>query len=92
MSEKDILEKIKELNKNDEILVFSSTLPRQISKEKIINAINPSKDVDGFNPINVGNLHQVMTQFSYTLRMSFIDQKIESNLAGKHAVIIEDLI
>ena len=58
MSEKDILEKIEELNKNDEIsgILVQLPLPSQISKEKIINAINPSKDVDGFNPINVGNL------------------------------------
>lgn len=58
MSEKDILEKIEELNKNDDIsgILVQLPLPSQISKEKIINAINPSKDVDGFNPINVGNL------------------------------------
>ena len=58
VGEKDILEKIEELNKNDEIsgILVQLPLPSQISKEKIINAINPSKDVDGFNPINVGNL------------------------------------
>ena len=58
VSEKDILEKIEELNKNDEIsgILVQLPLPSQISKEKINNAINPSKDVDGFNPINVGNL------------------------------------
>ena len=64
VSEKDILEKIEELNKNDEIsgILVQLPLPSQISKEKIINAINPSKDVDGFNPINVAIFHQVMTQ------------------------------
>ncbi|MGB0405287.1 MAG: EamA family transporter, partial [Fusobacterium sp.] len=58
VSEKDILEKIKELNKNDEIsgILVQLPLPSQISKKKIINAIHPSKDVDGFNPMNVGNL------------------------------------
>ena len=58
VSEKDILEKIEELNKNDEIsgILVQLPLPSQISKRKIINAINSSKDVDGFNPINVGNL------------------------------------
>ena len=46
VSEKDILEKIEELNKNDEIsgILVQLPLPSQISKEKIINAINPSKD------------------------------------------------
>ena len=48
VSEKEILEKIKELNKNDEIsgILVQLPLPSQISKKKIINAINPSKDVD----------------------------------------------
>ena len=46
VSEKDILEKIEELNENDEIsgILVQLPLPSQISKEKIINAINPSKD------------------------------------------------
>ena len=58
VSEKDILEKIEELNKNDEIsgILVQLPLPSQISKEKIINAINPSKDVDGFNPVSYTHL------------------------------------
>ena len=50
--------KINELNKDKNIsgILVQLPLPDQISKEKIINAIHPSKDVDGFNPINVGNL------------------------------------
>ena len=92
MSEKDILEKIKELNKNDEIsgILVQLPLPRQISKEKIINAINPSKDVDGFNPINVGNLSSGYDSIvpCTPLGCLLLIKKIESNLAGKHAVII----
>ena len=58
VTEKDILKKIEELNKNDETsgILVQLPLPNHISKEKIINAIDPSKDVDGFNPINVENL------------------------------------
>ena len=92
VSEKDILEKIKELNKNDEIsgILVQLPLPSQISKEKIINAINPSKDVDGFNPINVGNLSSGYDSIvpCTPLGCLLLIKKIEPNLAGKHAVII----
>ena len=92
VSEKDILEKIKELNKNDEIsgILVQLPLPSQISKNKIINAIDPSKDVDGFNPINVGNLSSGYDSIvpCTPLGCLLLIKKIESNLAGKHAVII----
>jgi len=92
VSEKDILKKIEELNKNDEIsgILVQLPLPSQISKEKIINAINPSKDVDGFNPINVGNLSSGYNSIvpCTPLGCLLLIKKIESNLAGKHAVII----
>ena len=92
VSEKDILEKIKELNNNDEIsgILVQLPLPNQIRKEKIINAINPSKDVDGFNPINVGNLSSGYDSIvpCTPLGCLLLIKKIEPNLAGKHAVII----
>ena len=92
VEEKDILEKIEELNKNDEIsgILVQLPLPSQISKEKIINAINPSKDVDGFNPINVGNLSSGYDSIvpCTPLGCLLLIKKIEPNLAGKHAVII----
>ena len=92
VGEKDILEKIEELNKKDEIsgILVQLPLPSQISKEKIINAINPSKDVDGFNPINVGNLSSGYDSIvpCTPLGCLLLIKKIDSNLAGKHAVII----
>ena len=92
VSEKDILEKIEELNKNDEIsgILVQLPLPSQISKEKIINAINPSKDVDGFNPVNAGNLSSGYDSIvpCTPLGCLLLIKKIEPNLAGKHAVII----
>ena len=92
VSEKDILEKIEELNKNDEIsgILVQLPLPNQISKEKVINAINPSKDVDGFNPINVGNLSSGYDSIipCTPLGCLLLIKKIEPNLTGKHAVII----
>ncbi len=90
--EKDILQKIEELNKKDEIsgILVQLPLPNHISKEKIINAINPSKDVDGFNPVNVGNLSSGYDSIvpCTPLGCLLLIKKIETNLAGKHAVII----
>ena len=92
VSEKEVLMKIDQLNKDEKIsgILVQLPLPDQISKEKIINAIHPSKDVDGFNPVNVGNLSSgyksiiPCTPFGCLLLI----KKVENNLSGKHAVII----
>ena len=92
VSEKEILIKINELNKDKNIsgILVQLPLPDQISKEKIINAIHPSKDVDGFNPVNVGNLSSGYRSIvpCTPLGCLLLVKKIEKNLAGKHAVII----
>ena len=58
VTEAEVLKKIKELNSDKDVsgILVQLPLPDQIDKEKIINSIDPSKDVDGFHPINVGNL------------------------------------
>ena len=58
VEEKVILDKIDELNKEDSVsgILVQLPLPNHIDKQKIIEAIDPSKDVDGFHPMNVGNL------------------------------------
>ena len=92
VSEKEILKKIDELNKdtNTSGVLVQLPLPDQISKEKIMNAIHPSKDVDGFNPVNVGNLSSGFKSIipCTPLGCLLLIKKIEKNLTGKHAVII----
>jgi methylenetetrahydrofolate dehydrogenase (NADP+)/methenyltetrahydrofolate cyclohydrolase len=92
VSEKEVLKKIKELNNNEAVsgILVQLPLPPQINKEKIINAINPLKDVDGFHPINVGNLSSGYnsTVPCTPLGCLLLIKKIEPNLSGKHAVII----
>ena len=58
VEEKVILDKIGELNMDDSVsgILVQLPLPKHIDKQKIIEAINPLKDVDGFHPVNVGNL------------------------------------
>jgi methylenetetrahydrofolate dehydrogenase (NADP+)/methenyltetrahydrofolate cyclohydrolase len=92
VKESEILEKIEELNNNDNIsgILVQLPLPAHISKEKIINAIKPSKDVDGFHPINVGNLSSGYKAIvpCTPLGCLLLIKKVEKNLTGKHAVII----
>ena len=92
VKESEILEKIEELNNNDNVsgILVQLPLPTHISKEKIINAIRPSKDVDGFNPINVGNLSSGYKAIvpCTPLGCLLLIKKVEKNLTGKHAVII----
>jgi len=92
VSEKEVLNKIEELNKNMNTsgILVQLPLPDQISKEKIINAIHPSKDVDGFNPVNVGNLSSGYKSIvpCTPLGCLLLIKKTETNLSGKHAVII----
>ena len=92
VSEQEVLNKIKELNDNDAVsgILVQLPLPPQINKEKIINTINPLKDVDGFHPINVGNLSSGYnaTVPCTPLGCLLLIKKVEPNLSGKHAVII----
>ena len=92
VKESEILEKIEELNNNNNVsgILVQLPLPAHISKEKIINAIKPSKDVDGFHPINVGNLslgYKAIVPCT-PLGCMLLIKKAEKNLTGKHAVII----
>ena len=92
ISEKEVLEKIEELNNDNNIsgILVQLPLPAQINKEKITNAISPKKDVDGFNPINVGNLASGYKSIipCTPLGCLYLIKKVEKNLSGKHAVII----
>ena len=92
VSENEILKKIIELNEDSKVsgILVQLPLPKQINKEKIINLIHPSKDVDGFHPVNVGNLasgYNAITPCT-PLGCSLLIKKIEKNLSGKHAVIV----
>ena len=92
VKEVEILKKIEELNNNVNVsgILVQLPLPAHISKEKIINAIKPSKDVDGFHPINVGNLSSGYKAIvpCTPLGCLLLIKKVEKNLTGKHAVII----
>ncbi|MDA3809989.1 MAG: bifunctional methylenetetrahydrofolate dehydrogenase/methenyltetrahydrofolate cyclohydrolase FolD [Spirochaetaceae bacterium] len=58
VSEKELLNYVERMNKDDKIhgILVQLPLPKHINENKIINAINPDKDVDGFHPVSVGKM------------------------------------
>ena len=92
VEEKTVLDKIDELNKDNSVsgILVQLPLPKHIDKQKVIESILPSKDVDGFHPMNVGNLSLgYESSIPCTpLGCYLLIKKIEPNLSGKKAVIV----
>ena len=92
VEEKIVLEKINELNKDETVsgILVQLPLPKHIDKQKVIETIAPSKDVDGFHPMNVGNLSSGYESSvpCTPLGCYLMIKKIERNLSGKKAVVV----
>jgi len=92
IEEKTVLDKIEELNKDVSVsgILVQLPLPKHIDKQKVIESILPSKDVDGFHPMNVGNLSSGYESSvpCTPLGCYLLIKKIEPNLNGKKAVIV----
>ena len=92
VEEKVLLNKIIELNNNNNVsgILVQLPLPKHIDKRKVIATMNPRKDVDGFHPMNVGNLSSGYDSSipCTPLGCYLLIKKIEKNLNGKHAVMI----
>jgi len=92
VEEKTVLDKIEELNKDETIsgILVQLPLPKHIDKQKVIETILPGKDVDGFHPMNVGNLSSGYESSvpCTPLGCYLMIKKIEPNLSGKKAVMI----
>ncbi len=92
VKEQLLLDTIKKLNVDDEVdgILVQLPLPKHISEEKVINTINPSKDVDGFHPSSIGKLVQGLPTFipatPYGIMLMLEHYKIDT--VGKHAVVI----
>ena len=92
MTEGALLAKIKELNEDPDVdgFIVQSPLPSQINPDKVVQAIAPEKDVDGFHPINVGrmakNLPSYISATPYGILMLLEHYNIETS--GKHCVVL----
>ena len=92
VSESELLEKIDELNKSKDVdgFIVQLPLPKQIDQEKIIMAIDPRKDVDGFHPENFGKMALEMDTFLPATPYGILTllERYGIETKGKHCVII----
>ncbi|MBR1614896.1 MAG: bifunctional methylenetetrahydrofolate dehydrogenase/methenyltetrahydrofolate cyclohydrolase FolD [Treponema sp.] len=91
-TEKELLALIDKLNKDDSVhgILVQLPLPKHINEDKVIMAIDPSKDVDGFHPVSVGNMVIGRPGFLPCTPHGIIVllQKMGIVTSGKHAVVI----
>lgn len=87
-----LLDKIQELNTDPDIdgILVQLPLPKHISDQQVIDAIDPEKDVDGFHPVNIGKMMQGVPGFvpatPHGIMLLLKHYKIETK--GKHAVVV----
>lgn len=91
-TEQQLLDKIAELNANDEIdgFIVQVPLPAHIDENKVILAIDPIKDVDGFCPENVGNLMLGLPTYISATPNGIMEllKRYEIETEGKHCVVL----
>jgi methylenetetrahydrofolate dehydrogenase (NADP+)/methenyltetrahydrofolate cyclohydrolase len=91
-SEIELLDKIEELNNNDDIdgFIIQLPLPRQINTQKVLMAVDPNKDVDGFHPTNFGKMALDMSTFIPATPFGILEllERYNVETDGKHTVII----
>ncbi len=92
VSTEDILKEIEKLNSRDDIhgILVQLPLPEQVDKNKVLEAISPDKDVDGFHPINMGKLVAQKDCFVPATPLGIIEMLKRTNIAlkGKNATMV----
>ncbi len=92
ITEKELLDTIASLNEDDDVdgILVQLPLPKGISEEKVIEAVHPDKDVDGFHPVNVGRMVQGIPSYipatPYGIMLLLEYYKIDTK--GMNAVVI----
>lgn len=91
-SEKKLLQEINKLNTNDDIdgFIVQLPLPKHIDEQKVLMAVNPDKDVDGFHPTNVGKMTLDLPSFLPATPFGILEllERYEVETSGKHVVVI----
>jgi len=92
ISQQELLDLIHELNQDPAVhgILVQLPLPKHLSEDLVIQAIDPKKDVDGFHPINVGNMMIGQPCFLPCTPHGVIEmiKRTGMNISGKHAVVI----
>ena len=91
-SQEELLQIVEELNNRTDVdgILLQLPLPKHIDESRILERINPEKDVDGFHPINVGRLSQGQKSLVPCTPAGVIEilKRSGVEIAGKHAVIV----
>ena len=92
LDEEDVLKELDRLNNDDSVsgILVQVPLPKQVSEQKVLESINPDKDVDGFHPSNIGKLYIDEQTFVPCTPLGIMEilKHADINLEGKHAVVI----
>jgi methylenetetrahydrofolate dehydrogenase (NADP+)/methenyltetrahydrofolate cyclohydrolase len=92
MTEAELLQEVAKLNADPDVdgFIVQLPLPSHISADKVIMAIDPSKDVDGFHPVNVGKVTLGLPSFvsATPLGITKILERYNIETSGKHCVVI----
>ena len=92
VTEQELLQKVKQLNEDDDIdgFMVQLPLPKHISEQKVIETIDYRKDVDGFHPINVGRMSIGLPCFQSATPAGIIEllRRYEIPTKGKHCVVL----
>ncbi|MDT4120311.1 bifunctional methylenetetrahydrofolate dehydrogenase/methenyltetrahydrofolate cyclohydrolase FolD, partial [Staphylococcus aureus] len=91
-TEEEVLNELNRLNNDDSVsgILVQVPLPKQVSEQKILEAINTEKDVDGFHPINIGKLYIDEQTFVPCTPLGIMEilKHADIDLEGKNAVVI----
>jgi len=92
VTEAELLRKVRELNEDDDVdgFIVQLPLPEHITEQKVIEAIKPGKDVDGFHPENLGRMVIGMPSFVSATPFGIVEllKRYEIETSGKNCVII----
>lgn len=92
ISEKELLEEVAKLNDDEDVdgFIVQLPLPKHINEQKVIMAIDPDKDVDGFHPMNLGKMALNLPSFVSATPMGVMDLLDRYNIetGGKHCVVV----
>ncbi|WP_206167191.1 bifunctional methylenetetrahydrofolate dehydrogenase/methenyltetrahydrofolate cyclohydrolase FolD [Mammaliicoccus sciuri] len=91
-TEEEVLSELDRLNNDDSVsgILVQVPLPKQVSEAKVLEAINPDKDVDGFNPINIGRLYTGERTFIPCTPLGIMEilKHADIDLKGKNVTVI----
>ncbi|AKD55808.1 bifunctional 5,10-methylenetetrahydrofolate dehydrogenase/5,10-methenyltetrahydrofolate cyclohydrolase [Spirosoma radiotolerans] len=92
VTEAELLDKVREVNENPDMdgLIVQLPLPDHINPDRVMETINPAKDVDGFHPINIGRMAKGLPAYISATPQGVLEmiKRYDIETAGKHCVVV----